>query len=390
MAGTTNASIVNRSDRDAGAGRGRGERVALAALALGIAGLGFATLRPFVVPFLWAALLAYLSWPVFRRLRSLLGRPNLSALAMICTAALILAAAGLVLSMVLKTQVLDNFKTLGVEPLTRVGGTLVDALGTLPWIGSSLAETVRAFLSHPERLAAPIGVWLREQAGEIAAVAGSAGRLLLKLGILLLVLFFLYRDGETWWRDARSALQRLLGARTGDYVTAVTATIDAVVYGLLLTAMAQGAAAGIGYWLVGAPAPIMLALVTAALAILPYGAVLVWGPASLWLVLTGNPWAALALAVWGTVIVGLVDNVARPLLISSFTRVHLLVATLGVIGGVTAFGLIGIFVGPVVLALLLSVWRGWLATAPGQDAGSVREPVPALLTAAPSERAPDC
>ena len=111
--------------------------------------------------------------------------------------------------------------------------------------------------------------WFREQAGEIAAFAGSAGRLLLKFGILLLVLFFLYRDGETWWRDVRGALQRLFGVRTDDYVAAVTTTIDAVVYGLLLTALAQGAAAGIGYWLVGAPAPIMLALITAAVAILP-------------------------------------------------------------------------------------------------------------------------
>jgi Ca2+-transporting ATPase len=101
-------------------------------------------------------------------------------------------------------------------------------------------------------------------------------------------------------------------------------------------------------------------------------------------VVTGASWQALALAVWGTVIVGLVDNVARPLLISSFSRVHLLVATLGVIGGVTAFGLIGIFVGPVILALLLCVWRAWLARVPAQDEACVREPVPALLT----ERAP--
>lgn len=378
MVGTTNCAKMNRTDTPTAAGAG--ERAALAVLALGIAGLGFVTLRPFVVPFLWAALLAYLSWPVFRRLRSLLGRPNLSALAMICASALILTAALLVLSLVLKTQVLDNFKTLGGHPLTRAGNTLVDALETLPWIGSSLAETVGALLSHPERLVVPVGAWLREQAGEIAAVAGSAGRLLLKFGILLLVLFFLYRDGEAWWRDARSALHRVLGARTAEYVAAVTTTLDAVVYGLLLTAMAQGAAAGIGYWLVGAPAPIMLALITAAAAILPYGAVLVWGPASLWLVVTGASWQALALAVWGTVIVGLVDNVARPLLISSFSRVHLLVATLGVIGGVTAFGLIGIFVGPVILALLLCVWRAWLARVPAQDEACVREPVPALLT----------
>jgi predicted PurR-regulated permease PerM len=152
----------------------------------------------------------------------------------------------------------------------------------------------------------------------------------------------------------------LLGARVEGYVEAIGATTRAVVYGLVLTALAQGVMAGIGYAAVGFKAPLLLGALTVIIALIPFGTPFVWGSLALWLLLTGETSKGLALFLWGAVVVSWVDNLVRPLVISSATRIPFLLVMFGVLGGVAAFGLIGLFLGPVVLAVALAVWREWL------------------------------
>jgi predicted PurR-regulated permease PerM len=128
----------------------------------------------------------------------------------------------------------------------------------------------------------------------------------------------------------------------------------------VLTAIAQGSLAGLGYWAVGVKAPIMLGIVTAMFAMIPFGTPVAWVSISIWLLLQGQTWAGVALALWGTLVISWIDNIIRPLVISSSTRIPFVLVMFGVLGGVANFGFIGLFLGPVVLAIALAVWREWL------------------------------
>jgi predicted PurR-regulated permease PerM len=155
-------------------------------------------------------------------------------------------------------------------------------------------------------------------------------------------------------------LQRFVGARVERYLSAAGATTKAVVYGLILTALAQGTLAGLGYWMAGVHAPVLLAVLTAVIALVPFGAPLVWGSLGVWLLLTGHSAAGLGLLLWGMLVVSWIDKLVRPMVISSASHVPFLLVMFGVLGGVAAFGLIGLFVGPVVLAIVMALWREWL------------------------------
>jgi predicted PurR-regulated permease PerM len=142
--------------------------------------------------------------------------------------------------------------------------------------------------------------------------------------------------------------------------------MQAVLYGLILTALLQGTLAGLGYWAAGIRAPVLLGVVTVILALIPFGAPLVWGSVCIWLLLVGETWAGAGLALWGMLVVSQIDNLLRPLVISSVTRIPYLLVLFGVLGGISAFGLIGLFLGPITIAVLLAVWREWVGEqAPG-------------------------
>jgi predicted PurR-regulated permease PerM len=136
----------------------------------------------------------------------------------------------------------------------------------------------------------------------------------------------------------------------------------AVVYGLLVTAVVQGAIAGIGYAVIGLTAPVLLGVLTGILSIVPLvGTAIVWVPVAIWLMVSGHLIKGIILLGWGALLVHPPENVLRPLLISNATRVPFLLVMFGALGGLAAFGLIGLFVGPVVLAIAMAVWREWAA-----------------------------
>ncbi len=118
--------------------------------------------------------------------------------------------------------------------------------------------------------------------------------------------------------------------------------------------------AGLGYWGAGVRAPVLLAVMTSLVALVPWGTPLVWLPVAAWLLLTGHTAAGIGLLLWGMLVVSWVDNLLRPLVISNAAHIPFLLVLFGVIGGAAAFGLIGLFVGPVILAMAVGLWREWL------------------------------
>ena len=188
------------------------------------------------------------------------------------------------------------------------------------------------------------------------------GRGVGKLLIVMLTLFFFYRDGEYIRRQCRLVVTKLFDDRLDTYVNTAGAMTRAVLYGFLITAFAQGLIAGVGYAILGLHGSVLLGAMTGILSVVPLlGTALVWGPLGAYLLITGHIWKGIILLMWGLLLVHPTDNVLRPLLISNATHVPFIIVMFGVIGGVAATGLVGVFVGPIVLALGLAIWRGWVS-----------------------------
>jgi predicted PurR-regulated permease PerM len=194
-------------------------------------------------------------------------------------------------------------------------------------------------------------------------VLGGAARNIVKLGVTLLIVFFFYLNGRRIVEQIRRAADHLGGTNLWAYMEPVTRTVNAVLFGLVLTALAQGLLAGIAYAVAGLPVPALLGAATALLALIPFGAPVVWVPAGLAPLLQGNWLAGGGILLWGMLVVSWVDNLIRPMVISASTRVPFLLVFFGVVGGAMAFGLIGLFIGPVVLSVLLTLWKEWAAPA---------------------------
>ena len=335
-------------------------RLIVALLIGGLGLLGYAVLHLFVVPVAWAAIVAYTTWPVYVRIRrGLRGRATLSALLMTLLLATAFVLPVLWLGLMLRGELTAGYNAV-VGLLAQGPVDLPPALAQMPGAGPWLQQTLHELTADPASLRAQIALWMEQGTGEALKILGGVGRNAAKLGFALVTVFFLYRDGERLMDQVKRVLRGFIGERVDAYLVAVSGMTKAVVYGLVATALAQGFLAGLGYWGAGVDAPALLGALTAAIALIPFGTPFVWGGIGIWLLLKGELAAGLGLLAWGAFVVSWVDNLIRPLVISSATQIPFLLVMFGVLGGLAAFGLIGLFVGPVILAVLMAVWREWL------------------------------
>jgi predicted PurR-regulated permease PerM len=321
--------------------------------------LGFQVLDPFIVPIVWAAILGYVSWPAYQWLvRLFRGRTMIAALLMtiVITAAVIVPLAWLIV--IVRVEVVNAYQEL--QKLLMNGTQLPPALLKLPWIGDQLTDLSARMAQDPRALNFQLHEWAEHSFSAIAHVMGGVSRNAVKLFFAVLSLFFVYRDGQKFAKQFARVLEQVLGPRVHNYLDAIGPTVKAVVYGLVLAAVAQGTLAGVGYWLAGVGAPVFLAVLTTVCGLLPFAVPLLWGSIGFWLIATGHTAAGVGLLVWGTIVVSWIDNIVRPFVISRETRIPFLLVMFGVIGGVAAFGLVGLFIGPVILAILIAIWREWL------------------------------
>ena len=321
--------------------------------------LGFQVLDPFIVPIVWAAILAYVSWPAYQWLVKVFrGRDIIAALIMtlVITAAVIVPLAWLIV--ILRVELVRGYEA--VQTLLLNGPQLPPALLKLPWIGDQLADLRARMAQDPGALNLELREWADRSSSMIGHVLGGVTRNAVKLFFAVLSLFFVYRDGQKFASQFAAVLEQVLGPRVHNYLQAIGPTVKAVVYGLVLAAVAQGTLAGIGYWIAGVGAPVFLAILTIVCGLLPFVVPLLWGSIGFWLIATGHTAAGVGLLIWGTIVVSWIDNIVRPFVISRETRIPFLLVMFGVIGGVAAFGLVGLFIGPVILAMLVAIWREWL------------------------------
>lgn len=327
----------------------------------GLLALVYLVLVPFFAPIAWAGILSYVTWPIFLRLRDCMGgRGSVSALLAVGCMAIALVLPLLWLIVLIEEELVAAYNAIAAY-LNQGPGPLPDFVARIPWIGSLLQDWIDAHLADPAGIKQHLVAWLTQGSSRLFHVFGGIGRNAAKLSVALFTLFFFYRDGETLLHQVRSVLQSLVGRRIDSYLAAAGDMSRAIVFSVIVAALLQGIVAALGYRAVGVETPVLLGVATAFASVIPiFGTVLVWGPISIGLLLSGYPWQAIGLVAWGVFLINPTDNLIRPLLISNATRISVLFIMFGVLGGLAAFGLIGLFLGPVILAVAIAVWSEWV------------------------------
>ena len=332
----------------------------LALLALGVLGGGCLwVLWPFMSAVLWAVILSSVTWPVFLWLDRLVGgRRMISASLMTLLVTLVVVVPFVGLASGLADNVAELVQVF--SGMLKTG--LPDApawLVKLPLIGQNLQEYWQQFAHNGERLMSELAK-LAEPARNAALATGKGlgrGLLDITLSVFLAVFFFMY--GETLAKRLRIAMVRLAGLRAEQLLRIAQGTVTGVIYGILGTAFAQGLLAAIGFAIAGVPAAMLLGVATAFLSPVPVGPPLIWAGAAIWLFQQGQTGWAIFIVLWGMLIVSTVDNVIKPLIISRGSSLPFAVVLLGVLGGAVAFGVIGLFIGPTLLAVGYRLMMEW-------------------------------
>ncbi|MCU0934618.1 MAG: AI-2E family transporter [Gammaproteobacteria bacterium] len=329
---------------------------AFAALA-GALYLLFRVLEPFLPAIGWASVLAIVTYPLYLRLRRTLhGRDGLaSALMTLAVFAVIVVPVIAIVALLLRELV-------EAEQWLRSAA----AEGKIPRIDAVLAHpTVKGWVDRLSELAMTAGIDLRERAlaaaqgvirlllGGVTSTAANVFGFLFQLFLVLVVLFFVYRDGPAAERVFWSGV-RIDEATRATLRDTVAGMVSAVAVGVVVTAAVQGVLGGIGFWFTGLPSPVLFGALTTISAFIPViGTALVWIPAVAYLLLSGATTDGVILAVWSVLVVGSVDNILRPILMSGRTGLPLPLMMMGALGGLLAFGLFGLVMGPLLIALLL-------------------------------------
>jgi Ca2+-transporting ATPase len=329
-------------------------------LLAGLLFLSFMVLREFLLTLTWAFIIAYVMWPPYQWLRcQLKDQANLSAAVMTAIIATVISLIIFWLAAMLRDETKTAYQSL-VENFTQGPYQLPDFVSRIPWLGNYLQEWLGRLTSDRTEVVTQLSDWAKQWLGGFAAFLSGIGQNVMKLGVILVTVFFCFRDGKEMIKQLQQGLVRFLGKYQQVYLHAAGNTTRAVVYGLVLAALGQGLLAGFGYFFAGVKAPVLFGAITALLALIPMGATLVWFPIGVMLILSNQYWPGIGLLLWGFLAVSTVDNVIRPLVISGASKVPFLVVLFGVLGGLTTFGPVGLFLGPIILAVLLSVWQSWL------------------------------
>ena len=322
--------------------------------------LSFEILKYFIVPVLWAAIIAYITWPLHLRIFKWVGeRKNLSAILMTTLLVLVVGVPLTIGIFVLQHEGRQLY--FEVQQQLYAGKIEVpEFVQTLPLIGPEIQRIIFELNSNPHAITQNIGMWIQGHLGYGRFVLAEISRNLVKLIFAIFSLFFFYRDGSLILEQVRRAFELVIGPRIHHYFQTISETTRAVVYGVGLTAIVQALLASLSYIVAGVPNPMVLTLVTFVLALIPFGPPVAYGSVALWLFSQGQTVEAAGVLIWGVAIVSSADNVIRPLVISGATKIPFLLIMFGVLGGLASFGLVGLFIGPVILAVLLAIWKEWL------------------------------
>ena len=320
-------------------------------------------LRGFLVPVLAALIIGFASWPLYRRgVRACGGNTTLAAsLALVIVIVVLIVPLTMALHYAL--QEAGGLVTWLLE-VNRYGAPPPRWIEALPLVGETLATYWREHLGEPHAL----GDWIQILSGQhigniyrwVLSATGDVFNLALTVLFMLITLFFVYKDGAHIAEQLDTIGERILPLQWQRFSRVVPATVSSTVTGLGLIAVGEGVVLGVAYWVAGVPSPVLLGVITGFMALIPGGAPLSFTLVSLYLVGSGHLWAGVGLFAWGAIELFIVDKTLRPRLVGGPVKLPFLPTFFGLVGGVKTMGIVGLFVGPVLMALLVVIWREWV------------------------------
>lgn len=343
--------------------RERFRRILAIGALVGLILLLYAVFHPFIAALAWAVILAVSFWPLHRRLRSRLTRPEglapllttvlISLLIMVPIVGMTAAAASETTDLVVQLQALleGDSQELGelIRDLPLVGEFLEERLAALQGSAGD-----RSVLSVVLEQIQPMLLDFSRRA------AAALSRSVFKLLACLFAIYFLLRHGVALADQLNRGVRELGGERLVELVEEIRLTVRAVVYGLVMTAIVQAVLAAFGFWLADVPYPLLLGSLLLVASFIPFGPPFIWLPAAVAVFARGDIGWGIFLLIWGMAVISSMDNVLRPLFIGQATRMPVLLVFIAVLGGIISFGMVGLFVGPVVMAVALALWRDWI------------------------------
>jgi predicted PurR-regulated permease PerM len=319
-------------------------------------------LQPFVEVVLWAVVLVIVFFPVHRRILKRVGSPGWSAV-LSCLLVIVVILVPLTLLTFAVVNEVGNFAQMLQPKPDGTGGAAGAAAGLLDPNSPYLGPVVRWLGQYVDLNKLDSQKFIAERlqglSGAVAArtlgfVGGFVG-FVVEVFFVIFTMYYLFRDGERL-RVAAYEMVPLSDEKAREIFDRTGEVISASVYGVLVIAVIQGVLGGLAFWALGLPSPLLWGVVMIFLSMIPMlGAFLVWVPAAIYLALTGHWVSALILTVWGALFIGSVDNFLRPKLVGERTRLHELLIFFSVLGGLQVFGVIGIVLGPVIVAITIAL-----------------------------------
>jgi predicted PurR-regulated permease PerM len=308
-------------------------------------------LRLFALAILWAAILCFVTWPLREiLLKWFRGRHNLTAGVMTVILLLVLFIPFLVVGLTFTGSIrsalhwLETHNDMTLFPLPAW-------VGHIPYAGRKISEYWADMTENADPVLNQLKPWFQEAGLWLLKHSLDFAQGVFNLAMSVLIAFFIYRDGEGIIVNLRKAFQRISGDYAQHLMDVVKTTVQSVVYGTIGTALAQGIVGGIGFAIAGVPSPMLLATFTFILGLIPFGPPIIWIGASAWLFANGHTGWGIFMVFYGLFCISGIDNFVKPYLISRHSRSSFIVTFIGVLGGLVTFGVIGVFLGPTLLAV---------------------------------------
>ncbi|MFO1139069.1 MAG: AI-2E family transporter [Paracoccus sp. (in: a-proteobacteria)] len=340
-------------------------------LLLGIVAASIYFFHGFLVPVLAATVIALASWPLRERAAFQLRLGRTGAAVLLILVLICFLVIPITMAMLYAFRELRDWINWAIL-INSAGAPTPVWLVELPHVGRWFDTNWNTYIGRPGGISEIVQLVSGSNIGAIYRGALTAGSLTFHLALnmlfMLITLFVFYRDGDRIATQIDRVGRRILPDRWSRLSRVVPATISSTVTGMTLIAIGEGVILGTAYWIAGVPSPVTFGVITGFMALVPGGAPLCFTLVSAYLVASGSPLAGALLFLWGTCELFVVDKTIRPVLVGGPVKLPFLPTFFGLVGGVKTMGIVGLFVGPVLMALLVAIWREWQREVADDDA----------------------